>query len=180
MQAYPTVEENDDKEKIIGGLLTLEQGAYVGVGLMVGLGLGGLGWMLLKNVIVSVILALPPLAAGGFVAFVKFHGMSIPKYYQVKKVFDKQVKNLPNCRPQYIKEVKDPNKADMLKIYEEDQLTDTVANDDDLLYRDVLVKKSLKREERKEMGLLQEDEEDNGIFAKWKKLKQDADKDTNF
>ena len=156
MRTYKTVEENDDQEKIIGGYITIGQAGILAGGLVVGLGLGSVGYKLVGNLIMFVVLALPPLVVALILAFVRIHDMSIFEYFRVKREFDQQEQYLPNCRPQYIEEVDDPNAADMDEIYNEESIMSDVDEGNGFI-KDVLVKKNLKQKERKELGLTNDD-----------------------
>lgn len=179
LTTYPTVEEHDQKEKIIGGWLTLEQGAYIAVGLVGGLGSGTVFWMALHNIIVAIVFAIPPIIGALVLAFVKIHGMSILKYRAVKARFNALTENLPNCRPSYMKDVSDPNAGDMAKIYQEETLEDSSTNDEGTNETRVLIKRNLKKKERVELGLTSGEDEDNGLATQWKKFRQEStvDKD---
>lgn len=89
----PTIRE---KEKVIGGVLTMEEFMYIIGGLVVGIVvfICLMGISKVMGAIVGGIFAL----SGFPFAFIKPKGYSIPKYIRYKKQFKNKEKKLPNKR----------------------------------------------------------------------------------
>ena len=175
MAVYKTVEEHDQKEKIIGGWMTLGQAAYIAVGFLIGMTGATVVLMISQSKILAGIMILPGLAIGAVFAFARIHGMSITQYYKVKKIFDQQIRKLPNCRPKYMKDVKDYTGNDFATLYEEQQIPTEGDSDYGELYKKVEVKRKLTSEERKHLGLLPDSNVNSTVWSQLKKSKDNPD-----
>lgn len=84
------------KEKVIGGVLTLPQGAWLGAGLVLGLVVFALlfGMMGKLALFFGFLISL----SGVPFAFYKKEQLSLFEYLRLKKIFDKKSKELPNKR----------------------------------------------------------------------------------
>lgn len=87
-----------EKEKIIGGMLTLSQGAWLMGGFILGLG-SFAGVYILTNMVPLAIIALLPTACTGIpFAFFKKNGVPLPIYIVRKVKFNKKSHKLINKR----------------------------------------------------------------------------------
>lgn len=96
----PTIK---DKEKIIGGILTLGQFMFLIVGLVIGLVLGVLLYTLTKSIEIAIIAILAGLATGVPFAFYRKNGLTLTQYIKYKKRFIMKEKKLPKRRKEVIK-----------------------------------------------------------------------------
>lgn len=91
----PTIKE---KEKIIGGILTLGQFAFLIVGLIIGLALAIFIFAITKSIEMAVILFITGLSTGVPFAFYKKNGLTLVQYIKYKKKFIGKEKKLPKRR----------------------------------------------------------------------------------
>lgn len=87
-----------EKEKIIGGLLTLGQGAWLMGGFVLGLGSFAGVYLLTKMVPLAIIVGLPTACTGVPFAFFKKNEVSLPVYIVRKYKFNKKSHKLINKR----------------------------------------------------------------------------------
>lgn len=87
-----------EKEKIIGGLLTLSQGAWLMGGFILGLGSFAGVYLLTKIVPLAIIAGLPTACTGVPFAFFKKNGVALPTYIVRKYKFNKKSHKLMNKR----------------------------------------------------------------------------------
>lgn len=90
-----------EKEKVIGGVLNINQFFWVLGGLLLGAGMLAMGYKIVGGVFAS-ILALPVLLSGIPFAVYKKNGLTLFQYIMYKRKFKSKVQKLPNIR----KEVK--------------------------------------------------------------------------
>lgn len=96
----PTIKE---KEKVIGGVLTLGQFMYLIVGLVIGLVTGVVLYILTKSIEIAIVAILAGIGAGIPFAFYKKNGLTLLQYIKYKKIFLKKYKKLPKKRKEVIK-----------------------------------------------------------------------------
>lgn len=89
----PTIRE---KEKVIGGVLSMEEFMYLIGGLIIGIFVF-ICLMNISKIIAGIIGGIFALSGIPF-AFIKPKGYSIPKYLKYKKEFKNKTKKLPNKR----------------------------------------------------------------------------------
>ena len=93
---YKVSADISEKEKVIGGVLTLAQGLWAAGGLLL-TGVIFFSLAKLTSPLFALLVALPPGAAlGGFFAFYKKEDLSLLTYLRYKKAFQKKNKRLPN------------------------------------------------------------------------------------
>lgn len=98
MQKYYPPPDMDEKIKIVGGILTLQQGGWLALGFII-----AMGFMLLTHKFlwlpISFIIGVGLGAAvGGPFAFKKVHDLTLYRYLVLKQKDKKKVKHLPNKR----------------------------------------------------------------------------------
>lgn len=93
---HPMPPDTQEKEKIIGGILTLPQGAWIGLPTV---GFAGIS-LSLMGVLGKLIFVLVPVGfgLGCLFAFKKKLGYSLFKYMGLKRKFNKKEKSLINTR----------------------------------------------------------------------------------
>lgn len=113
MRRYASFIEDDNKEKIVGGLLNLSQALWLAGGLATGLSIGMLTYSLTKVTLLAIIMVIPPNIVTVIFAFNTQHGMTLMKYLITKKAFDQQNEFVPNCRVELMHAITDssPNPA---------------------------------------------------------------------
>ena len=87
-----------EKEKIIGGLLTIGQGAWLMGGFILGLGSFAGVYLLTRMVPLAIIVGLPMAGTGIPFAFFKKNGVPLPTYIVRKYMFNKKSHKLINKR----------------------------------------------------------------------------------
>ena len=87
-----------EKEKIIGGLLTLSQGAWLMGGFILGLGSFAGVYLLTKIVPLAIIAGLPTACTGVPFTWRKKNGVALPTYIVRKYKFNKKSHKLMNKR----------------------------------------------------------------------------------
>ena len=87
-----------EKEKIIGGLLTIAQGAWLMGGFVLGLGSFAGTYLLTGMVPLAIIVGLPTACFGVPFAFFKKNGIPLPTYIVRKFKFKRKVHKLINKR----------------------------------------------------------------------------------
>lgn len=96
MRVYRVPADVTEKEKIIGGLLTAEQGVWLGGGFFVGVGMT----LILSKVMPALLAIIFSFGVGLGIAvpfaFVKKRGLTLMSYFRCKRVFNKQTKFLIN------------------------------------------------------------------------------------
>ncbi len=102
---YKVTADTSEKEKIIGGVLTFMEGAWVALGMIVGAGL----FLMLTGIGIpafpALLLGVPPgLLLGGIFGFYKVEGLPYLTYLVLKKEFAKKSKLMINtCASNYEK-----------------------------------------------------------------------------
>lgn len=97
MSSWQMPPDINEKEKIVGGILTLSQVGWLGIGVggcfatVVVMKLMGLGWA-------GFIFGIPFIVEGIRFAIVKKEDLTLFKYYRIRSSFRKKVKLLPNVR----------------------------------------------------------------------------------
>lgn len=152
MRTYTSISDNKQPEKFFGGLLTLSQGGWIAVGGLTGMLLSSGVYMAVKSMWVAIPFAIPFLIGGAIMAFTKIHGMSIIKYHSTKAIFNKQQQFILNCRPKYMKDVKDYTGSSLSKIYNKEYKVDQLTQNTIEYYS----KKKDLIEKEKRLGLLPE------------------------
>ena len=96
MKSYPMPPDIREKEKIIGGIFTLTQGLWIGLGVVVYL----VNSLLLSFIFgkFSFFLSIPYIVLGFVFALKKLHEMSLFTYLKYKQKYKKKNKELPNRR----------------------------------------------------------------------------------
>lgn len=98
MSSYSPPPQEDEKEKIIGGLLTFQQGVWLASGLLIAFGVV----ILLHSIIPFFLCAFLGLLIGGAFsfpfAFKKVHDLTLFRYLTLNRAFKKKEKFLPNKR----------------------------------------------------------------------------------
>lgn len=97
-RVYTVPADIREKEKIIGGLLTIGQGAWLMGGFILGLGSFAGVYLLTKMVPLAIIVALPTACTGIPFAFFKKNGVPLPTYIIRKHKFNKKSHKLINKR----------------------------------------------------------------------------------
>lgn len=95
-RVYKVSADTSEKEKIIGGVLTLAQGAWCAAGLLI---IGGLFFLLITVLppTAALILAAPPgVAVGVLFAFYRKEGLPLLTYLLYQRSFHRKSKRLPN------------------------------------------------------------------------------------
>lgn len=95
-RVYKVSADTSEKEKIIGGVLTLAQGAWCAAGLLI---IGGLFFLLITVLppVAALILAAPPgIAVGLLFAFYRKEDLPLLTYLLCKRRFRRKSKKLPN------------------------------------------------------------------------------------
>lgn len=87
-----------EKEKIIGGILTIGQGAWLMGGFVLGLGSFAGVYLLTKIVPLAIIVGFPNACLGVPFAFIKKNGVPLPTYIVRKYKFNKKSHKLINRR----------------------------------------------------------------------------------
>lgn len=87
-----------EKEKIIGGLLTIGQGAWLMGGFVLGLGSFAGVYLLTKMVPLALIISFPIACTGAPFAFFKKNGVPLPTYIIRKIKFNRKSHKLINKR----------------------------------------------------------------------------------
>lgn len=95
---YDVPPATNEKEKVVGGLLTAGQAAYLGIGAGLCVAVIFLFIKLSGNLVLSVICGLPFLLVGVPFAFKKKCGLPLPLYLKYKKAFKAKNKKLLNKR----------------------------------------------------------------------------------
>lgn len=91
----PTIKE---KEKIIGGILTLGQFAFLITGLVIGIVLAVFIFVITDSIEMAIILFLTGLSSGVPFAFYKKNGLTLLQYIKYKRKFVAKEKKLPKRR----------------------------------------------------------------------------------
>ncbi len=97
MRVYPVPPDMSEKEKVIGGVLNINQFFWLVVGILLGVAL----FFLLNGILGSVFalfFSFPFLLSGTPFAFYKKNGLTLFRYLVLKKKFKNKVKKLPNTR----------------------------------------------------------------------------------
>lgn len=96
MRVYRVPADVTEKEKIIGGILTAEQGVWLGGGFFFGIAVT----LLLANIMPTLLAAIFGFGVGLGIsvpfAFVKKRGLPLMTYIKCKRTFRKQTKHLVN------------------------------------------------------------------------------------
>lgn len=87
-----------EKEKIIGGILTMAQGMWLMGGFVLGLGAFAGVYVLTRAVPLALIVGLPNACLGMPFAFIKKNGVPLPTYLFRKYKFNKKSHKLINRR----------------------------------------------------------------------------------
>ena len=95
MRAYPIPPDMNEKEKVIGGIFTLNQFFWLVGGFVI----GALVFLTLAQAVGAVpafIVAFPFMLTGAPFALYKKKGLTLFQYLKLKREFKKKVKKLPN------------------------------------------------------------------------------------
>lgn len=95
-RVYKVSADTSEKEKVIGGVLTLAQGLWVALGLVIIFALFMLFSQILPWVLALILAAPPGLAVGGIFAFKKKEGLPYMTYLLLKRKYEKKTKYLIN------------------------------------------------------------------------------------
>ncbi|MFF2531590.1 PrgI family protein [Brevibacillus sp. NPDC058079] len=101
MSSYQVPPDMNEKEKVIGGILNINQFFWVLGGLLIGAGAFAL-FAQIFGAAISLILAIPICLIGTPFAIYKKNGLTLYQYLTYKRKFKNKVHKLPNIR----KEVK--------------------------------------------------------------------------
>ena len=113
MRQYKSLGNHDQKEKIVGGVLTLGQTLWIAGGFSLGLGLGMIIYSVAKWPVLAFAMIPAPTGIGAYLALHKEHGMSVIKFNMVKAGFSKQKQYILNCRPELMYNVPDYSNTDI-------------------------------------------------------------------
>lgn len=97
MKMYTVPPDMNEKEKVIGGLININQFFWLLGGLALSAVIFAITFVLFGET-ASLIIALPFLFSGTPFAFYKKNGLTLYQLIRLKKRFKKKVKKLPNIR----------------------------------------------------------------------------------
>lgn len=100
MHQYEMPADTSAKEKSIGGILTFEQGAFIGGGIIAGFLVFLAISKLLGNFIIGIIFLIPFPIIGAFLAFKQVMDMPIYRYWLLKRKFNSKTKRLVHINEQ--------------------------------------------------------------------------------
>lgn len=100
MKQYDMPADTREKEKSIGGMLTFEQGGFLGGGVIAGFAVMLLIGKLTGIIVLGVICLIPFPIIGAILAFKKKMDMPIYKYWILKKKFDTKPHKLVHINEQ--------------------------------------------------------------------------------
>lgn len=100
MKQYDMPADTREKEKSIGGILTFEQGGFLGGGVILGFAMMLLVGRLTGIIFLGVIFLIPFPIIGGILAFKKKMDLPIYKYWLLKRSFEKKPHKLVHINEQ--------------------------------------------------------------------------------
>lgn len=93
---YKVSADTSEKEKIVGGIMTINQAGWIVLGLLISAAIFALLYKWLGPAVALIICAIPGLTFGGIFAFYKKEQLPLATYLIYKRNFKKKSKRLVN------------------------------------------------------------------------------------